>query len=876
MAHTLTKEQLSYCDGRTWNNIEIGFHGPYTIPNLNLRHKKETSDVNSYLIITIQDTFSKWISAKCIKLANSSGQAGNQGDVNLIANVAACFIFTTLCYFGLAKFSLNYDHLDHNHLAQIKKGVKEYLEEKLDSLGGIMLKIPTQKNQETSKLFSTHKNPTLDAYSLYGILDTSGSSETSSQNNENSNITIKKLINDYTRKLSKESANNLPSDFKTFLDIYMFNLRISFCSARLENEGNEGHNLTKTPFSHMFAHRDPFLGFTETNYKTKSNEEKVALSSFDASRQYQRRRNLKSSILECRHCGDTFHSRISFKVHQKYHLEEAKRRGYLEGQKFAPTEYAENEMNINPLPMPDEDRIESDIQSQDDYVQDPDYKIGNKSAYDTTALENSRSVKQGDGDSLVYRTPPPCEKTNKDEMSTSLIMHTRDAKDNISIAQINDKKKSKATDEDHLRHEISQCNERLAIGRYKEEGTDYSTKETAVQNVKALIAATKGDRRKRGKYIKYSQELRNEITAFSVEHGASKTAKTFTRKLGFYVSESTVRNFIKSSVKKDRYGLELNDEIGHYAHEFGIPNCIDKYKKVFLERGNKKLKEERTSNPELTMETVSRLKTEFLSKIRENKDLAKSYNVGNASETTNSCSEVLNKAEACSPKDDDQVIEKTNLDNSLTQRFVFEDHLKLDIGKYALHYGNIAAIDYFSSKLQINMKESTVRKFKRLWMKHRKTSAAFSRGENWIEKKNVNKTFKEKLASPEHSTPIPVTNSSLNTKQEAIFLRRSGQNSFRYESKQMVDLHKNFHSTECGKTVIKEPLKSSFPTKTHLLCLPTGCLHENTIVQHYNVCDDLEYNNSPVSLTMKDKGRLMNLYFCLIIYGDRFVTRLSK
>ena len=176
------------------------------------------------------------------------------------------------------------------------------------------------------------------------------------------------------------------------------------------------------------------------------------------------------------------------------------------------------------------------------------------------------------------------------------------------------------------------------------------------------------------------------------------------------------------------------------------------------------------------------------------------------------------------------------------------------------------------------MKESTVRKFKRLWMKHRKTGAAFSRGENWIEKKNVNKTFKEKLASPDHSTPIPVTNSSLNAKPGEIFLRRSDNNSLRYEGKQMVDFHKNFHPTDCAKTAIKEPLKSSFPTKTHLLRLPTGCLHENTIVQHYNVCDDLEYNNSPVSLTMKDKGRLMNLYFCFIIYGvkDRFVTRIFK
>ena len=132
--------------------------------------------------------------------------------------------------------------------------------------------------------------------------------------------------------------------------------------------------------------------------------------------------------------------------------------------------------------------------------------------------------------------------------------------------------------------------------------------------------------------------------------------------------------------------------------------------------------------------------------------------------------------------------------------------------------------------------------------------------------KNFNKTFKEKLASPDHSTSIPVTNSSLNTKPGAIFLRRSEQNSFRYEGKQMVDLHKNFRSTDCAKPAIKAPLTSSFPTKPHSLNLSVPCLHENTIAQH-SMCDDPEYNNSPVSLTMKDNGTLMNLHFCFIIYS---------
>ena len=47
----------------------------------------------------------------------------------------------------------------------------------------------------------------------------------------------------------------------------------------------------------------------------------------------KRRRRLKNASLTCRHCGDSFTSRISFQVHQRGHYEVAVKRGSIEGQK---------------------------------------------------------------------------------------------------------------------------------------------------------------------------------------------------------------------------------------------------------------------------------------------------------------------------------------------------------------------------------------------------------------------------------------------------------------------------------------------------------------------------------------------------------------
>ena len=61
----------------TWKYIDVAFHGPYKILNSQTRDSDDTNNVGNYIIVTIFDTFSKWMSATPIEL-NSPKEGGEQ------------------------------------------------------------------------------------------------------------------------------------------------------------------------------------------------------------------------------------------------------------------------------------------------------------------------------------------------------------------------------------------------------------------------------------------------------------------------------------------------------------------------------------------------------------------------------------------------------------------------------------------------------------------------------------------------------------------------------------------------------------------------------------------------------------------------------
>ena len=99
------------------------------------------------------------------------------------------------------------------------------------------------------------------------------------------------------------------------------------------------------------------------------------------------------------------------------------------------------------------------------------------------------------------------------------------------------------------------------------------------------------DKRKRGKYRKYSIELKREIGSYAQTHGKQNAIDHFSNSLGFTLSESTVRHFIRQCGytspspppglvrRKARlaYSKEFRAKVGEFAVEFGNSKARDHF-----------------------------------------------------------------------------------------------------------------------------------------------------------------------------------------------------------------------------------------------------------------------------------------------------------
>ena len=129
--------------------------------------------------------------------------------------------------------------------------------------------------------------------------------------------------------------------------------------------------------------------------------------------------------------------------------------------------------------------------------------------------------------------------------------------------------------------------------------------------------------------------------------------------------------------------------LGKHAYQFGVEACLRLYK------------DKMPVGIELQKNMVKRLRDLFLAANRKKFPLEEEENDENDEENNHHQ-------------------ESEGNGNALTnnhQKFrVFDSNLKDDIGRYAFHCGNTNAVHHFSNKLRFPMKESTVRKFKKVWM----------------------------------------------------------------------------------------------------------------------------------------------------------------
>jgi hypothetical protein len=91
-----------------------------------------------------------------------------------------------------------------------------------------------------------------------------------------------------------------------------------------------------TPFSAMYVGREPFARSLDSCH---GGDDFISDSSDNLEHHHhhvinsRKRRRLKSSRLNCRHCGDVFTSKVSFSLHQQRHIDDARHRGVHHGEK---------------------------------------------------------------------------------------------------------------------------------------------------------------------------------------------------------------------------------------------------------------------------------------------------------------------------------------------------------------------------------------------------------------------------------------------------------------------------------------------------------------------------------------------------------------
>lgn len=191
--------------------------------------------------------------------------------------------------------------------------------------------------------------------------------------------------------------------------------------------------------------------------------------------------------------------------------------------------------------------------------------------------------------------------------------------------------------------------------------------------VKALLNATKDERSKRGKYIKYTPELRDEIAQYALTHGNHEATIHWSHRLGGTVSESTIRNFIKTY---KNFTIEVKEEIGKFAFQYGI----DEASKHFSEK----------LGYEVRKGLVRKFKKNYLKKFPDINEIGGELPGG-----------TTGKRGANLPS------------TSARPKRSYSLQMKDEIGRYAMQYGINAAVQHYTEKLQFSVKESTVRKFKK-------------------------------------------------------------------------------------------------------------------------------------------------------------------
>lgn len=334
-----------------------------------------------------------------------------------------------------------------------------------------------------------------------------------------------------------------------------------------------------------------------------------------------RRRMIKNPNLQCRHCEEVFTSRISFQIHQKHHLDAARERGKAQGEK------AQDKPPKYPQKLTKRESGSEGDEDHDDEVFDVSkrsYRCRRRKGFHAKIIDPSARI----------------AKLSKTPLVTRSI--TRNAQSDAS--------------------EVNQV------------------AENTLRAVKALLAATKTERKKRGKYTKFDLEMRDEIAQYALDHGVESACQEYSARFEFAIHASSVRNYIKAL---ETFTPELREQIGRFVYQYGFDRCLNEYNQT---------------RPDLNLNRslMRQFKRVFLRKY-PNLEL----DIEDDDE---------DEEEDDEEGHDDQATRLNRPKRLLTVE------LRDEIGQYAFQHDTYRAVEYYSTKLQFPLREAAVRKLKKAWV----------------------------------------------------------------------------------------------------------------------------------------------------------------
>ncbi|KAG8223435.1 hypothetical protein J437_LFUL005263 [Ladona fulva] len=508
--------------GDVKNFVEINLLGPYQLREKSVK-----------FVAVLVDPVSHWLSAQICSVDD---------DFEQLSDDVSRFVFSTFCTLGFPS------------VLSLVEGCKLKRDIMCSKLESMMKKIKFSETQANGKVAINYDNPGVHDNNPPTLLSLTGITLEKearvllelNMTSASSCIWAWKLMENYV----SENEDTWDID----LDIFLF-----------EQRRKKTVSSNKCPFYHMYG-RQAFIG------DNLSQDKEIK----------PKRRKLKSSVFECRHCQESFTSKISFHIHQKKHTEEAQLRGLIDED----TNDEVSHLSSGELQHTTES-TSSKLPSSD----------SNAEPLDEVSVSTSNSCQKS-----THHRPPATSHRRKPHMKTSSgkKQYQRGITRLLNLAQISRSLAAKGVS-DEIPKDSCRAN---------------FTAQT-VASVRASLEAKRKKRISRGNYQRYSPELREEIAKYAISHGTQQAVQHFSSKLGGKpISESTVRNFIKAQCSPTSHhncfrNQGLEEEIGRFSAVAGTEAAI----RCFSSRLGREIKRG----------TVRRLRRAYINKHPEDAAVSKSF-----------------------------------------------------------------------------------------------------------------------------------------------------------------------------------------------------------------------------------------------------------